>query len=123
MPPHGRSHRRDAGDQAVHVDVQGEAGVGFVAGGGGFDLAHVGGAGQREQPGAFFQRDGDVVRAEVFVLLQPQQQAGVDAAGPGRHHQALERGEAHRGVDAAPVHDGSQRGAGAEMAGDDAQTR
>ena len=39
------------------------------------------------------------------VLQQPQQQARVDAARAGGHHQPLERREAHRGVDGAPVRD------------------
>ena len=39
--------------------------------------------------------------AEPAVLQQPDEQAGVDAAAPGGHDQALQRGEAHGGVDAA----------------------
>ena len=64
---------------------------------------------------------GQLGRRDALVLDQPQQQAGVDAARPRRHHQALERREAHRGVDRASARDGGQRRARAEMAGHDAQ--
>ena len=46
---------------------------------------------------------------------------GIDAPGAGRHHQPLERREAHRRVDRAAVEDGGQRRAGAEVAGHEAQ--
>ena len=58
-----------------------------------------------------------------LVLLQPQQQSGIDAAGAGGHHQALQRREAHRGVERGPVLDRAQRSAGPEVAADDPQPR
>jgi hypothetical protein len=45
----------------------------------------------------------------------------VDAAGTAGHDQAIGRRHAHRGVDRAAVVDGAQRGADAEVAGDDLQ--
>ena len=51
--------------------------------------------------------------------MQPQQEAGVDAARPRGHHEAVERREAHRRVDRAPAGDRAQRRARAEVAGDD----
>ena len=64
---------------------------------------------------------GHLVDADLSVLEQPQEQAGIDAAGAGRHHQPLQRGEAHRGVDRAPARHRGQRGAGPEVAAHDAE--
>ena len=60
------------------------------------------------------------VGVEAVTGDQPQHGAGVHRAGPGGHHQSLQRGEAHRGVDAATAAHGRQGGAGAEVAGDQA---
>ena len=49
---------------------------------------------------------------------QPQQQARVERAGPRRHHQPAQRGEAHGGVHRAPAPHRRQRGAGTQVAGD-----
>ena len=48
---------------------------------------------------------------------------GIDAARARGHHEPLKRGEPHRRVDRRPVADRAQRGAGAEMATDDADVR
>ena len=48
----------------------------------------------------------------------PQDGPGVDGPGPGGHDQALQRGEAHGGVDRAAAGHRGQRGPGAEMGGD-----
>jgi len=45
---------------------------------------------------------------QVCVFFEPEHQAGVDAACTGRHDQAVERGEAHRRVDAASFEDGCE---------------
>ena len=61
--------------------------------------------------------------ADAPVLRQPQQQAGIDAAGPRGHDEPVERGEAHRRVDRAAAGHRGQRRAGAEVAGHDPQVR
>ena len=43
---------------------------------------------------------------------------GVERAAARPHRQPVERGEAHRGIDALPVKHGAEAGPGAEM-GDD----
>ena len=55
------------------------------------------------------------------VLDEPEHEAGIDAARARRHDEAFERREAHRRLDRAPAGDGGERGAGAEVAGHDAQ--
>ena len=55
------------------------------------------------------------------MALDPEQQARVDRPGAGRHHQPLQRREAHRRVDRATALHRRQRGAGAEVGGDQAQ--
>ncbi len=60
-------------------------------------------------------------RPAAVALEQPQQQPRIDAARAGRHHEPLERREAHRGVDRAAVGDRAQRCAGAEVAADEPQ--
>ena len=57
----------------------------------------------------------------AHVILQPEQETRVDAPRAGRHHQPFEGGEAHRGVDRGAALHRRQRGAGAEVAGDDPQ--
>ena len=58
----------------------------------------------------------DPRRVEALGLQQVEDDAGVELAGAGAHRQAVDGGEAHRAVDAAPVMEGAQRGAGAQMA-------
>ena len=82
-------------------------------------FAHVAGAGEAGEPGAVLERVGQLGRGHSAVFDQPQQEAGVDAARPRRHHDAVERREAHRGVDRAPAGDRAQRRARAEVAGDE----
>ena len=60
----------------------------------------------------------DAIDRPALLLLQPQDDAGVQRAGACAHRQAVERGEAHGGIDAAPIDHGAHRGAGAKM-GDD----
>ncbi len=90
------------------------AGVGPVE-----DRPQVGGAGQPEQPGAVLEGRGELGRGHPDVLLEPQDEARIDAARAGRHDQALERGEAHRRVDRSPPGHRRERGAGPQVAGHD----
>ena len=107
-PTEGGGHRGDAGDETVDVDVEPELRVGRTALDGGFHRTHVGAAGQRQQSRPVFQRGGDLVRSQVLVLFQPQDQPRVDAAGSGGHDQPFQRCEAHGRIDAASVPDGGQ---------------
>ena len=52
-----------------------------------------------EQPAAVVERVEHLGQVEVELLGDVPEQARVDVAAAGAHHQALERGEAHRGVD------------------------
>ena len=108
IPPRAAVIAAMPGRQAVDVHVEAELRVGVPAVGRGLDLAHVAAPGQGEQAGSVFQCGRDVVRSQVLVLLQPQDQPRVDAAGSGRHDQPFQRGEAHGRVDAATVEDGGE---------------
>ena len=72
-----------AAGEPVHVDVEREHGVRVTACRGGLDLLHVAGSGQRGEPGALLQRRGDLVRVQVLVLLEPEDQPRVDACRIG----------------------------------------
>ena len=118
-----RRHRRDRRPQPVHVDVEGERGA-LVAGGRPASTSRMSAVPARpEQPRLVLERVADLGGGQPAVLQQPQQQAGIDGARAGRHHQALERGEAHRRVDRAAVATAAQRGAGAEVAAHEPQRR
>ena len=82
---------------------------------------HVFRPGQREQPGAVFEGRGQLSGREANVLFEPEHEPGIDAAGSGGHHQALERGEAHGRVDGDPPVNRGQRRAGTEVARHDPQ--
>jgi hypothetical protein len=112
-------HGSDPGAQPVEVDVEREHGRRLLPLGGRDHRPHVGGAREAEEPRSVLERLGELALGHPGALEQPQDQPGVDTPGPRRHHQALERREAHRGVDAAAVAHGGQRGARAEVAGDD----
>ena len=84
-------------------------------------VAEVVHAGQPLQPRAVVQQVLERRRGRGRVAQQVQQDAGVEVAGPGAHHQPLQRGQAHRGVDRAPAPDRRRRGAVAEVQHDQAQ--
>ena len=109
MPSERGRHRGDPAAQRAQVDVQGQAASGSPARAPREDLGHVGAARQAEQARAVLERVGEIVGLDRLVLEQPEDHAGVDAAGAGGHHQALERCEAHRRVDRAPAGDRAQR--------------
>ena len=72
-------------------------------------------------PASRLQPVADLGERQAAVLRQPQDQARIHAARPRRHHQPLERREAHRRVDRSAVAHGGERCAGAEVAGDHAK--
>ena len=59
------------------------------------------------------------VRREPVLAQHVDEGAGIDRAGAGRHRHALERAEAHRRVDRAPVEHGGDGAAAAEVADDE----
>ena len=82
------------------------------------------GAGEAEQAAAVVDRR----RAPRAALSPPcstshSSRPGSTEPGPGRHHQALERREAHRRVDRPAAADRRQRGPGAEVGDDETQVR
>ena len=66
-----------------------------------------------------------VISAGGIALLrgEPQHQARVHRPGAGRHHEPLERREAHRRVDRPPAEHRGERRPGAQVAGHDPQVR
>ena len=117
-PAERRGHRGDPGPQPVHVDVEREPRLG-LAGRRALDDRRA----CRRVPASPSspERCSSVAASSAGrrpdVLLEPQDEARIDAARARRHHQALERREAHRRVDRAPVEDGRQRAPRAEVAG------
>ena len=102
---------------AVDEMVDGEGGAGFVAR---QQVAHVvGDARQALEPGLAVEQVGDLVGAHAALLDQIEHDAGIELARPRAHRQAVERGEAHRALDAPPVAQRAHRGAAAEMRDDD----
>ena len=84
-------------------------------------LPHVGGPARPSRPEPCSSASRHLVDVVAALLHEPQQQARVDAARAGGHHEALDRRESHRRVDRPTAADGGQRRAGAEVAGDEPQ--
>ena len=121
-----RGHRGDPGAQPVDIDIQRQARAGPSRPAAA--RARRSRACRRCPPGPAGQSGARARRRapppeQLLVLEQPQQHPGVDAARAGRHHETLERREAHRGVERGPVVDRAQRGAGAQVAAHDPQPR
>ena len=55
------------------------------------------------------------IRVEALVLQQVKQDAGIKAARTRPHHDPVERGKAHAGVDAAQAGERTQAGAATQM--------
>ena len=85
------------------------------------DFAHVGGPGEPVQAGPVLEGRRQFGGRHVHVLFEPQDESGIDRSRSGRHHQAVQRRESHRGVDRPAVADRGQRRARAEVAGDEPQ--
>ena len=60
-----------------------------------------------------------VCRGDLALTHKVGDDSGVDAAASGTHHNALERSETHRGVEALAVYDSREGCAVAKVAGDD----
>jgi hypothetical protein len=79
-------------------------------------VAHVSGCcGDALDPRILIQDLLKLLDVHAFVGEHVQQQAGIDGAGTGGHHQPFERREAHGGGDRAPTVDCRQRAATAQM--------
>ena len=61
--------------------------------------AHIVLSGQALEARLLVEEIVDFVGAPAGLTLQVENDGGVDIAGAGSHDQALERGQAHRGVD------------------------
>ncbi len=101
----------------MDVDVERELGPVVAVGDALQDLTHVRGAGQRQQTALAVERLGDLGFGESRMARKVQNRARVDGARARGHDQALERGEAHRGVHRTSAPHGGERRAGAEVAG------
>ena len=120
-PAERRRHRRDRPAQAVDVDVEGEAAPRRRRP----PLAPAPRA-CRPCPRAPRARTGAPGRrrssaAATPALSEPRDDARVDRTRARRHHEPLERREAHRRVDGPAAAHGRERRARAQVAGDDAE--
>ena len=78
----------------------------------------VGDARETAQPGAVVEEVLDVRGAVALLGQQIQHHTGIELAAPGAHGQPVERGEAHRAVDAPARLDRAHAGAAAKVAHD-----
>ena len=84
------------------------------------DVAGVGGlAGKADEAALFVEQVVHLGRGETLFVHNIGDDGGVDAAGAGAHDDAVERGEAHGGVDGLALVNSGDGGAVAEVAGDD----
>ena len=104
-------HRADRGRDAIREDVEREAPP--------TSRMSPRAAAERLHPGLEVQLVVERRRVDAALAQQVEERAGVDRAGARRHRHALERAEAHRRVDRAPVAHGRDRAAAAEVADDE----
>lgn len=81
----------------------------------------AGNAGDTEHTGLLVENVEHLMDVKVFKTHDIFEERGVDGAGAGSHGDALERSDAHGGIDALAALDGSEGGAVAEVAGHDAE--
>ena len=83
----------------MHIDVQGQLGV-LVAGLDQLvDLAQIAVAGHAHHAGTLVEQGVQLIHVHVGVTDQVEDHSRIDVAGTAAHHQTLERGQAHRGLD------------------------
>ena len=80
-----------------------------------FELPEVVDPAQALQPGLLVEQGVDVGDGHAEFVVQEGVQPGVDVAGSGAHHQALQRGQTHRGVDGPAAADRRRRAAVAQV--------
>ena len=111
--------RADVVPDAVGPD--GEAGLGerISPGGSVRHVAHVAVTGEAEDARALVEQRVELVDAQAGHAVQVHEHRGVEVARACAHDEALQRGEAHRGVDRAPAVDRGGRGAVAQVQHDE----
>ena len=82
----GGGHLGDEAAEPMHVHIPGEDRLCVAGARAGEHLAHVGGTGQCQQPGAMLEGVRELVDLEAAVLEQPQEQPRIDgsSASPSR---------------------------------------
>ena len=87
-------------------------------------LAHViADAGKSLQPAIAVEEVLHLGGRHALCRHQVQNDAGIDLAGARSHRKSIERGEAHRALDAASAVDGAHGGAASQMRDDDPAVR
>ena len=111
-------HGADPLDRSIDEEVDGGLGVLSV---GGHQFAQIAAqARDAEQAGPPVEQVLDLARAHLVTLEQMEDDAGIQAAAPGGHHQAVERAEAHRRVLARLVLQRAKARARAQVGGHEA---
>jgi hypothetical protein len=110
--------RADVPADTVHVDVVGLLRVLVALVDELLNQAEVVGPGQPLQAGALVEQGVDLVDGHLALAVEVEDDAGVDVAGTRAHDQALQRGQAHGGVDGPAATDGGHRGTVAQVQGD-----
>ncbi|SLJ80361.1 Uncharacterised protein [Mycobacteroides abscessus subsp. abscessus] len=107
----------------MHVDVVGELRRGVALVDQAAQFPEVVDARHAFEAGLAVEQLVDAVDVEAGRAGQVPEDAGIEVTAPGAHDQALQRGQAHRGVDRAATAHGRRRGAVAEVEDDLAQPR
>ena len=114
----------DGAADAVDKEVEGELGAGISLGGGDFDGREVGGdARDAAQAGGVIEGVVQVGRGQAELALEVEEDAGVEGAATGAHHEAIEGAEAHGGGEGEAVADGGGGTTAAQVAGHEAEGR
>ena len=104
-----------AGAVTEHLDGQARARILALAR---EQVPHVGApARESAQPGPLVEPPLGLRDRHAFRADEVSDEGGIDVSRPGAHHEALERGEAHRRVHRAPALDRGRRAAVPEMEG------
>ena len=104
---------------ALIVHRKGEDAVLVACSHTGLNVAHVARlAGDAEDAGLLIEQVVHLVGGESLLLHNVEDSGRVDVAGAGTHHQPLQRGKSHRGVDALAILDGADGASVADVTGD-----
>ena len=114
------SHRRHGSRDAVGVDAERELRL-LVVPSRRLERTKTSSSGQALEPRLLVQGPVDLVDGQAVRTLDVEERAGIDRARARRHRHALERREAHRRVDGAPVAHRRDRATAAEVTDDEAE--